>query len=398
MTYFESYQEKHQLEAVRKAIARYAAEHTNAEAAQVFECHRNTVSEWKKRYLKGESLASRSRAPKTIPHKMQDQGLIDQICKLRKDSEYGSERLEKQFDLPISNMTIHRILKENDYIQPIKKKRQTKNDLWHIKQHYKTLETKLQMDGKDLMDIPRYYDNQKQFGLPKQQFNIRCVKSGITFTSFMTSESSSPACTFIVYVFEHLIKHGVDVSKITIQVDAASYVINMKSPKISAFRSLIENTYKAKLRIVPGGKTKQSDVETFNGIIEREFFNRHDFGSVQDFYKKVYQFMFNFNYLRKNRHKDWKSPLYFLNQDQPTVSSDVLMLPPINLDLHGQLYSYKLNPKLLELKDILNLELFLEKNEYIDKKDYDQKIDSLPNNSRYFIEYVAHDLPIYVNS
>ena len=396
MTYFASYQEKHQLEAVRKAIARYAIDHTNAEAARIFECHRNTVSDWKQRYIRGESLTSRSRAPKTIPHKIQDQALIDRICKLRDDTDYGSERLEKQYDLPISNMTIHRILVENNAIKPLKKKRQTKNELWGIKQHYKTLETKLQMDGKDLMDIPRYYAHQKRLNLPKQQFNIRCVKSGITFTSFMNSESGAPACTFIVYVFEHLIKHGVDVSKLTIQIDAASYAISMKSPKISEFRRLIEDTYKAKLKIVPGGKTKQSDVETFNGIVEREFFDRYDFSSIQDFYKKVYLFMFDFNYVRKNRNKDWHPPLYFLNQDQPNLSSDVLMLPPIDLDLHHQIYSYKIDPKHLELKDILRLELFLEEIDHIENKEYDEKVDTLPSNDRYFNEYVAHDVPIYV--
>ena len=116
MTYCESYQEKHQLEAVRKAMARYAIEHSNEAAAKVFECHRNTVSAWKSRYQKGESLSDQSRAPKTIPHKVSDQVLIARICSLRKESEYGSERLEKQYDLPVSNMTIHRILKENKRI------------------------------------------------------------------------------------------------------------------------------------------------------------------------------------------------------------------------------------------------------------------------------------------
>ena len=289
-------------------------------------------------------------------------------------------------------MTVDRILREHykNYPSESDTRHKTKKDLWEVKQHYKTLETKLQMDGKVLTDIPRYFDNMKQLGLPKQQFNIRCVKSGITFSSFMNSESSEPACIFIVYVFEHLQKHGVDVSKLTIQVDAASYVICTRSPKISRFRKLVEKVYGAKLKIVPGGKTKQSDVESFNGIVEREFFKRKDFSSKKDFYSKYYQFLFNFNYVRKNRHKGWKTPLYFLSQDQPKINSDVLMLPPINLDKHSDMYYYKLNPKHLTLDNILSLEQFLEKNEYIENFNFDQYIESLPNLYRQSNKSSAH--------
>jgi transposase len=398
MKYFEAYKEKHQLVAVREIMVKYAMEHTNQEAAKIFGCNRNTISKFVNRKKQGELLKDRSRAPKNIPHKITDSGLIETICKLRTETDYSAERLEKQFDLPISNMTIDRILKENHdgYPAGIKKKGQTKKNLWKVKQHYKTFETKLQMDGKVLTDIPRYYDNQKQLGLPKQQFNIRCVKSGITFTSFMDSESSNPACTFIVYVFEHLKKHGVDVSKLTIQLDAASFVINFKSPKMTAFAKLITQVYKAKLKVVPGGKTKQSDVETFNGIIEREFYSRHDFKSVKDFYKKVYQYMYNFNYIRKNRNKDWKTPLYFLQQDRPELMPDVMLLPPIDLNRHTDMYYYKLNPKQITLEEIMNLEYFFEENEYIEKNQYDELVGNLPNVYRQFNKSSAHDVPIYV--
>jgi len=398
MSYFESYKEKHQLEAVRKAMAKYAIETSNEQAVKVFKCHRNTISEWKNRYIKGEMLSNKSKEPHNMPYKVTSETLIKTICQLREATGYSSERLEKQFNLPVSNMTIDRILKENYVGYPTEKsnKSKTRKSLWKVKQHYKTLETKLQMDGKYLLDIPRYYDNQKQLGLPKHQFNIRCVKSGLTFTSFMNSESTSPACTFIVYVFEHLKKYGVDVSKLTIQLDAASYVINMRSPKISAFRQLVEGVYGAKVKVVPGGKTKQSDIETFNGIIEREFFNRQDFKSTKEFYKKVYQYMYNFNYIRKNRNKGWKTPLYFLQQDRPELMPDILSLPPLDLHKHTDMYHYKLNPKQLTLNEIISLEQFLEENEYIEKNSYNQLIATLPSIHRQFDKGSAHDVPIYL--
>lgn len=396
MKYLDAYQGKCQLAAVRKKMALYAIKHGNLAASALFECHTNTVSKWKGRYLRGKPLMDLPRIPKSIPHKVMAPHLIKRILDLRDEEGYGSLMLWKQFQLPVSNMTIHRVLKEHDRVQPRIKKWRDRNELWHIKQHYKTLETKLQMDGKYLLDIPRYYDNYKQLNLPKWQFNIRCVKSGMTFTSFMNSENGPAAQTFVVYVFEHLKKHGIDVSKITLQVDAASYVINMKSPHISAFRHLVETVYGAKLKIVPGGKTKQSDVERFNGLVEKEFFRRFDFSSVQDFYRKVYRYMFKFNFVRLNRNKDWKPPIFYLNQDQPLISSDIMLLPPIDLDRHTSLVDYKLNPKHITLKDILALEHFMEKTEYIDESQYDQLIETLPSVYRQSTKVHTHDVPISV--
>lgn len=92
---------------------------------------------------------------------------------------------------------------------------------------FKTLETKLQLDGKYLLGIPNYYIYYKLLGLPKWQVTLRDVKSGATFLSYMTIEDGLNARTFIVYVFEHLIRHGIDVSKLTIQMDGASYAMNL---------------------------------------------------------------------------------------------------------------------------------------------------------------------------
>ncbi len=150
-----------------------------------------------------------------------------------------------QYDLYPSNMAIHRVLKQNGKIEGRRKKWREKQDLWNIKQTFKTLETKLQLDAKNLIDIPKYYYYYKLLGLPKWQFTLRDVKSGSTFISYMTTEDGLRASTFMVYVFEHLKRYGIDPATTTIQMDGASYAMNLKSLKVSEFQKLIENTYGA---------------------------------------------------------------------------------------------------------------------------------------------------------
>jgi len=349
MKYSLAYQGRNKLELTRKAIVECAIIHGNNIAAEEFECHRNTVSKWKNVYLKANkdknALKDRSRAPKNIPHKIDDPKTVNKILSLRDETGYGSLRLKMQYNLEPSNTAINRIYNENGKIQDKRKKWKQRQDLWDIKQAFKTLETKLQLDAKNLLDIPNYLFYYKLLGLPKWQFTLRDVKSGATFLSFMSSENGINASTFMVYVFEHFKRHGIDVSKITIQMDGASYALNLKSLKISAFQELIEKVYGAKLKIIPQAGTCQSDVETLHRLIEDEFYKRQSFDSLEDFYLKAYKYLYNFNFIRKNKHKEWKTPLYYLNQDRKELSAEILDLPPIDLDQHPDLYWHKINPK-----------------------------------------------------
>ena len=396
--YLLAYRAKSQMALIRKEMVKYAEEHGVRAAAKQYECHPNTVSKFLNRFKKeGEQgLLNRSRAPHHIPHKVEDPALIERICVLRDETGYGAERLMRQYELPLSNMPIHRVLKEHGKIQPRKKAWKHKKDLWYIKQHYKTLETKLQLDGKVLTDIPHYYPYYVEFHLPKWEFTLRCVKSGSTFVSYMRQEKGEEACVFMIYVFEHFKRHGIDVSKLTIQIDAASYAYNFRSLKKTAFHKLIES-YGAKLRIVPGGKTKQSDVESFHNTIEQEFYARQSFVSQVDFYAKAYRYLYHYNFVRLNRHKGWKPPLYFLNQDLPHIPAEILDLPPIYLDAHADLYFSKLDPTHVPFNEIKLLDIpphelptDFSPDEYLD--DFVHRVYTLTNNLPFSS---THDVPIH---
>ena len=399
MKYLLAYETKSQMHIIREKIVLYATSFGNKEASNKFECHRNTVSKWKSRYKKYgvEGLKDQSRAPHHIPHKIIDPVIVKEVCDKRDDTGYSANRLKMQYDLKPSNMAINRILNENDKIDEPTNKNQQKQDLWCIKKHFKTLETKLQLDGKYLLDIPNYYIYHKLFGLPKWEFTLRDVKSGATFLSYATTEDGLNACTFMTYVFEHFKQYGIDVSKLTIQTDGASYAMNLKSQKKTALQELIENVYGAKLVPIPQGGTSQSDVETLHSLIEREFYKRKGFSSMADFFYEAYQFNYNFNFIRKNSHKDWKTPVYFLNQDRPNTGVEVLDLPPIYLDYHSDIYWSKLNPKHITDQELQVLDML--PNE-LPCKDFhsDEILDS-------FVRRViagfnrcpnpAHDLPIH---
>ena len=402
MQYLLAYQTKSQMHLIREKVVQYAIIHGNEEAADKFECHRNTVSKWKIRYRKDglEGLKDQSRAPHHIPHKIIDEAIIQEICDKRDDSGYGANRLKIQFGLTPSNMAINRILQENDKIDEPSNKEDQKQDLWHIKQHFKALETKLQLDGKYLLDIPNYYIYYKLLNLPKWEYTLRDVKSGATFLSYATTEDGLNACTFITYVFEHFKRHGIDVSKLTIQTDGASYVMNLKSQKKTDLQVLVEDVYGAKLVPIPQGGTSQSDVETLHSLIEREFYKRKSFSSMADFFLQAYQFNYNFNYIRKNSHKDWQPPVYFLNQDRPDTPVEVLDLPPIYLDEHPEIYWCKLDPRHITTQELQILDLTPDE---LPCEDFhpDEILDSFV---RRVIEgfkrppYSAHDLPIYPTS
>lgn len=399
MQYLLAYQTKSQMHLIREKVVQYAMEHGNEEAADRFECHRNTVSKWKSRYKEQgiEGLKDQSRAPNHIPHKIIDPVIVKEICDKRDDSGYSANRLKIQYDLWPSNMAINRILNENGKIDDPTNKGQQKQDLWHIKQHFKALETKLQLDGKYLLDIPNYYVYHKLLGLPKWEYTLRDVKSGATFLSYATTEDGLNACTFITYVFEHFKQHGIDVSKLTIQTDGATYAMNLKSQKKTDLQVLIEDVYGAKLVPIPQGGTSQSDVETFHSLVEREFYKRCSFSSQQDFFLQAYQYDYNFNYIRKNSHKDWQPPVYFLNQDRPDTPVEVLDLPPIYLDHHPDIYWCKLDPKHITTQELQILDLTPDE---LPCEDFHPD-EILQDFVRRVLEgyssppYSAHDLPIY---
>ena len=69
---------------------------------------------------------------------------------------FGSRRLIREFDLPISHGALERIWREHGLMKKRRRKYQRKQDLAHIKARW-ALFQQISADTKDLDDIPRYW-------------------------------------------------------------------------------------------------------------------------------------------------------------------------------------------------------------------------------------------------
>ena len=332
---------------LRERICKEAKEKGIRPVARGYEMDPRTVRKWMKRDDK-HSLKRGPKAGSVETRTPEDRRI--RIIETKKATGHGPMRLHMEDELEESPSTIYRILKQAGVIVARRRRWREKGDLRAFKAHYRTFE-KLQVDAKTLTDIPALFGPLKELGLPKMQWTARCIKSGATFISYSNAgETQEAACTFMVYVLEHLKKYGVETKGMKIQTDNGSYAVgSMRSVKKSAFRQLLES-YGVKHRlIVPGQKTSQADVERFHGLIEQELYRRVVPRSKAEFFLQAAHYQIYFNMFRPNSYKGWQTPLQILNKDLPHVDPQVLALAPIDLDQHTDLYYLKMDPDYLPM-------------------------------------------------
>ena len=175
-------------------------------AAKQFGTSRPTVRKWKKRYKQQgtKGLHNLSQAPHHIPHKT-PKHIEDLVIKHRiRLKTCGPARLKEEFDLPTAEPAIYRILKQNGLVEKHKRNHQRKNDLRKIKMKMRSFQ-KIQVDVKDLNDIPNYYYFKRVYHLPRYQYTARDVKSGSLYIAHARRKDCVNAANFIALLAEHLI-------------------------------------------------------------------------------------------------------------------------------------------------------------------------------------------------
>ena len=334
----------HAPEWARKKIYDYALRHGKKAAVREFGCSKTTVAK-----IVREGWQLQSRARKNQPGKI-SKSLENEILRCRQDKGMGKNNIPKQYELSVSSSTVGRVLSrraddlpKSFRIKARKRKwRQTK-DLREIKQRYKPFESCC-IDAKDLWDIPVFYPYLKALMIPKVQLTFTCQRTGATFISYASGETTINLCAFVVYVFEHLKRHGIEVKTIRLRHDGGSaFIGNAHSFKESLFRKLVRDIYQAKPRRIKH-KNQNSEVERYHGLIEQYFYTIQKFESRDDFFKKAAETQAWFNYVRKNSYKNWKTPLEILREASPGMDPHVLALPPIDMDRYQDMYFYKKDP------------------------------------------------------
>jgi transposase len=222
--------------------------------ARLFATSTLTVRKWWRRYQQhGPSgLQEHSRAPHHHPLKTALH-LEQHVAALRKKlPTFGAARLRREFDLPLSHMAMQRIWREHGLLKSRKKKYQRKQDLAHIKTRW-ALFQQISADTKDLEDIPYYWPQAQQLGLPAIQCTARDVRSGLLFWSFAEKRSAAASAVFAARIQQHLDRYGVSLRDLVWQTDNGG---EFKGPFPTALGD------SQHVRIPPAAHTYQSDVET----------------------------------------------------------------------------------------------------------------------------------------
>jgi transposase len=302
---------------VRKAIVHEALEKGIKPVAKRLNMSKNTVRSWVRRFQKegNDGLMDRRNGPKHIPHKT-SLGLETQIVAIRKMAPcYGAKRLKYFFDLSPSVGAIQRIIHDRGLTRKRRHRYQKKNDLRAIKAKYATCEH-LQMDLKYLTDIPPYWEAMQRLRLPRFQYTIRDVKSGMLFLGFANEISELHAETMAGYVLKTLVSHFP--GKITLQTDnGVEFSGTTRSLEGNHFRNTVKALGADHRYIPPGHCNANADVESIHSTVEEEFYNLTPFASREDFLNKAESYRLFYNLERPNFSKGAKTPWLIAQQDHP---------------------------------------------------------------------------------
>ena len=341
----------------RYDLVKFALIKGNKEAAREHKTSANVVRKWVSRYktdsLKG--LYDKSRRPHFSPNKCPLE-FEKEVIKIRKQTKhkFGAVRLIERFNLEHGKSCVQRIINQHHLKRKKKTKKMKRNELWSVKKLMNVFQ-KIQIDVKELTDIPLYVSAYRKHKLPKYEFTARCVKTGAAFVCYARRNTAMNAATFASYLLDHLKDEGFDLSKIEIQTDNGSEFNagGRKKEGHMPFEFIIREIFHTKLGYIPpASPTFNSDVETFHRLVEDEFYAIEPISSLDELRHKCYTYLIEFNYLRKNSYKDNKTPLDLALEELPNFNKQLFNLAPIILDDHKDLYLQYCDNNTSELKKI----------------------------------------------
>jgi transposase len=307
------------------------------QTARMFRTTRRTVRKWLRRYETGgvSALEDQSRAPKRIPHKTPEQ-VARGVCSLRRQfRHWGVDRLGSYFDLGCSASAAQRILAQAGLTRRGPKKKRSRNDLRAEKAKLRPFE-KIQIDTKELRDMPRYAKWMHLGQLPRYQYSARDVRTGAAYLAYSQTNDSLKGAAFAGYLLQHLSTSGVDLAGTTVQTDNGTEYVGggrKKSAQPSLFESIVEHfTGREVVRIFPGACRSQSDVESYHRLVEEELYEVEDLRTETELLGKAHTYQLYFNHLRKNLYRSGRTPRDILLQADPNAHPSCLTLPPIRLE------------------------------------------------------------------
>ncbi|MCL2064886.1 MAG: hypothetical protein FWG98_11035 [Candidatus Cloacimonetes bacterium] len=332
------------IEEYRYRMVIYAIQNNISSAAREFKTDRKTVRFWLKKYQEAKpsaksyedelnSLKNLSRKNQYHPNKLPVE-IVEKIIQFRGNSKIGARTIKVCLGLDCSYKTIHKKLKQQEKVGKPIKKYHKKRDMSEKRKKYLPM-VKLQTDVKYLTDIPNLSKGILLQNFPKYQITVRDYKAGFSFIGFSYYKDSTNVGIFIAYVLYCLVSAGIDISKIHFQSDWGSEFRNKQKKNGLSFYEQILVNHNVKYVFNPVCRpTFNSDVESFHGRIEEEFYSFDDFDDLDSFMQKAWMYMIYYNGFRKNRNKDNKSPIQILKEHNCKNLNRLVTFPPIIVDYY----------------------------------------------------------------
>ncbi|MCH7732482.1 MAG: helix-turn-helix domain-containing protein [Candidatus Marinimicrobia bacterium] len=296
----------------RLNMVRYSQEFSVCEAARVFGRTRKTVRKWRNRFTKEglSGLTDHSRRPHYSPNKTSQRDR-DKIIRLKKRlSHIGAERFHNEFGVKQSARTIQKICREEGLGRKKKSKRTKQRDLRAWKEaNFKPLRYWV-VDTKDCIDVPYYVERIYNGGFPRYLYQARDVRTNVLFSAYAFEQSNVNSALFIERLFDHLRSLGIPLNEVSVQTDNGSEFprngLDLTQP--SAFEKAIMDVKANYIRIPPGAKNHQSDVERANGLIEYELLEIERWKTKSELVGLTTAWMYYFNRLRPNSYQQNRTP------------------------------------------------------------------------------------------
>ena len=295
----------------RLNMVRHAIQISVSNAAHVYERTRNTVRKWRDRYIKEglKGLEDRNRRPHHSPNKT-SQTDRDKIIRLKEKTRFGAERLHNEFGVKQSARTIQKICREAGLGRKQKGKRQKQRDLRVWKEaNFDPLRYWV-VDTKDCSDVPYYVERIYNADFPRYLYQARDVRTNTLFSSYAHEKNNLNSAKFINRLFDHLSSLGIPLNEMSVQTDnGTEFPRNGQDlTQPSAFEKALMAVEVKYVRIPPGAKNHQSDVERANGLIEYELLAIERWKTKSELVGFSTAWEYYFNRLRPNSYQQNRSP------------------------------------------------------------------------------------------
>ena len=332
MDYYTMLRSKDHVFALRLEIVIYARQHGIRAAARRYKTTRNTVRKWLRRHeQEGKAgLENLSRAPHRCPHKTPWQ-TERAIVQAREQTHFSAQRLKDEFEINAGRAAIGRIIRQHGLTtRPRRKPHRKCRDLRAHKMAQPPL-THLQMDTKDLSDIPLYRAQMYHLGLPRYQYTLRDECTGAHFLTY----GSELCVTYAELTIKRLLKHATDCglkpSDLILTTDnGGEFSGNRLDHSTNGFVHTVETEFAAThLFNRVGHPNDNADVESVHDTIEAEFYDLETFSSLSDFVAKATIYQNYYNLARLNYSKGKKTPLDLLDERPTSISPRIFLLPPV---------------------------------------------------------------------